>query len=329
MDSPDQMLPFINLHFGLVCSCSRVIWQTFKKCKTLKQFWKSLYVHLPEEKQQNKLSPKSELMIFLGFPAGVKAFHFMRLHNNSLFIGTTAMFDETIFPKCPDMKCRGVTEIGQNPDNHQEDPSEQNDPQNPPLEAGDNDNFFPSNHFDRDSSDQAPPPKRSDVPDEAAQDPPLEQAPGLAPSEPEQERRQQTRQRQLQQEQPLRRSSCQRKAPSRPDNVYGDNRTPTDIERDLGSEQYWRQTTGDPSSSRNPGPRMQQPVPGPSSAPPNPTSDIPSREDIDDDNQVTKLVREGGVPLIKFLMSKAIPAKDELPTHFCDIARMPASQQKE
>ena len=114
----------------------------------LRVFGCGAYVHLPEEKRQNKLSPKSELMIFLGFPAGVKAFRFMRLHNNSLFIGTTAVFDETIFPKCPDMKRRGVTEIGQDPDNSQKDPSEQNDPQIPPLEAGDDDNFFPSNHFD-------------------------------------------------------------------------------------------------------------------------------------------------------------------------------------
>jgi hypothetical protein len=39
-------------------------------------------------------------MIFLGYPDGVKGYLFMRLPNNSLFKGTTAIFDEEMMPKC-------------------------------------------------------------------------------------------------------------------------------------------------------------------------------------------------------------------------------------
>jgi len=58
------------------------------------------YVHIPQEVRVNKLSPRGELMIFLGYPQGVKGYLFMRLPNNILFTGTTAIFDEDMMPKC-------------------------------------------------------------------------------------------------------------------------------------------------------------------------------------------------------------------------------------
>jgi hypothetical protein len=39
-------------------------------------------------------------MIFLGYLDGVKGYLFMRLPNNILFKGTTAIFDEAMMPKC-------------------------------------------------------------------------------------------------------------------------------------------------------------------------------------------------------------------------------------
>jgi len=39
-------------------------------------------------------------MIFLGYPDGVKGYLFMRLPYNTLFKGTTAVFDEEMMPKC-------------------------------------------------------------------------------------------------------------------------------------------------------------------------------------------------------------------------------------
>ena len=63
------------------------------------------YVFLPEEVCVNKLNPKSELMTFLSYPQGTKGYLFMRGANNVLFTAVQALFDETLFPKCPDM-CR-------------------------------------------------------------------------------------------------------------------------------------------------------------------------------------------------------------------------------
>ncbi|KZP19087.1 hypothetical protein FIBSPDRAFT_744467, partial [Athelia psychrophila] len=39
----------------------------------------------------------------------------MCLPNNVIFTGTTTLFDETLFPKCPDRKQRTFTRIGENP----------------------------------------------------------------------------------------------------------------------------------------------------------------------------------------------------------------------
>jgi len=81
----------------------------------LRVFGTAAYVFLPEDIRANKLAPKSELMIFLGYPDDVKGYVFMRLHNNSLFTAATVLFDEAMFPKCPDLKCRGFTPVGEIP----------------------------------------------------------------------------------------------------------------------------------------------------------------------------------------------------------------------
>jgi hypothetical protein len=57
------------------------------------------YVWLPENKRKNKLSSKSELMIYLGMAPGIKGYKFMCMHNNTIFIGTTALFIEDFFPR--------------------------------------------------------------------------------------------------------------------------------------------------------------------------------------------------------------------------------------
>jgi hypothetical protein len=38
-------------------------------------------------------------MIFLGYPKGVKGYLFMRVLDNTTYIGTKAVFDERLFPK--------------------------------------------------------------------------------------------------------------------------------------------------------------------------------------------------------------------------------------
>ena len=71
------------------------------------------YVFLLEEVCVNKLNPKSELMTFLDYPQGTKGYLFVRGRgpNNVLFIAVQALFDETLFLKCLDMRCPGYTPV--------------------------------------------------------------------------------------------------------------------------------------------------------------------------------------------------------------------------
>ena len=66
-------------------------------------------------------------MTFLGYTSGVKGFKFMRKPNNVIFQAVTALFDEFMFPYCPDNKSPGHTHI------RREYPSEDNIP---PEEGG-------------------------------------------------------------------------------------------------------------------------------------------------------------------------------------------------
>jgi hypothetical protein len=72
----------------------------------LRVFGSGAYVYLPENVRKNKLAPKSELMAFIGYQNGIKGFKFMRLHNNSIFLGGKAQFDEKMFPLCKNKEHR-------------------------------------------------------------------------------------------------------------------------------------------------------------------------------------------------------------------------------
>ena len=61
------------------------------------------YIFLPEEVRANKLNPKLGLMTFIGYPQGTKGWMFMRGPDNVIFIAAQALFNETLFLKCPDM----------------------------------------------------------------------------------------------------------------------------------------------------------------------------------------------------------------------------------
>ena len=73
----------------------------------LRVFGCGAYVFLLEEVRTNKLNPKSKLMTFIGYPAGTKGYLFMRSPNNVLYTAVQALFDEKLYPKCPDV-CRPV-----------------------------------------------------------------------------------------------------------------------------------------------------------------------------------------------------------------------------
>ena len=57
------------------------------------------YVYLPEDVRNNKLSPKAEMMVYLGTADGIKGHKFIRSTSNIIFYGTTAKFDEQLFPR--------------------------------------------------------------------------------------------------------------------------------------------------------------------------------------------------------------------------------------
>jgi hypothetical protein len=102
----------------------------------LQVFGCDAYIHIPKDMQVNSLSPKSELMTYLGHTEGIKASLFMRPSNNTLFTSVTALFDETLFPKCKTMHTRGTTHINK-PTSVQ-----------PPMDAedttpGDLDSYYP------------------------------------------------------------------------------------------------------------------------------------------------------------------------------------------
>ena len=73
------------------------------------------YVFLPEDIRANKLSPKLELMVYLGQPVSYKGFCFYWLTNGWIFIGAMAVFDETLFPCYPHGKQHFFTEIDDKP----------------------------------------------------------------------------------------------------------------------------------------------------------------------------------------------------------------------
>jgi hypothetical protein len=74
---------------------------------------------LPEDVQSNNLSPRSELMTFINLSEGTKGYIFMRSPNNNVFTAIQALFDETLFPKCPTMHRLGYTPVGLPPDDLQ------------------------------------------------------------------------------------------------------------------------------------------------------------------------------------------------------------------
>ena len=80
----------------------------------LRVFGCGAYVYIPDDVRVNKLAPRAEVMIFLGYTSGMKGFKFMRKPNNIIFHGVTAMFDEHMFPSCPDNISPGSTRIRDN-----------------------------------------------------------------------------------------------------------------------------------------------------------------------------------------------------------------------
>jgi hypothetical protein len=59
------------------------------------------------------------MMTFIGIVEGTKGYIFMRSPNNIVFTAIQALFDKTLFPKCPNMCRLGYTPVGLPPDDLQ------------------------------------------------------------------------------------------------------------------------------------------------------------------------------------------------------------------
>ena len=286
----------------------------------LQVFGCGAYVHIPKETRTNALSPKSELMVYLGRPEGIKGNTFMRLSNNTLFTADTALFDETIFPMCDKKtRIRGVTRLNEPRAQHppeiaEEDttPGDLDEPETLPPTPKQKGAAPESDGTSSDSTGVTP---------ESGPTAPL-QAPEPVPtrrSEP-------------------RRSERLKKIPTRPGNVYGERRHPTEIEKDVQRNRNWKQMTenmpgsfGDDSTSGQQPATSQTDLPVSSSETPLPAA---SEDEIE---ELLRLQREGGVKYLDLLLAKAVPAIDsESPDTanirewtFKDIRRMPSASQKE
>jgi hypothetical protein len=290
------------------------------------------YVYIPEKHRENKLSPKSELMAYLGHIEGIKGYHFMRLKNNQVYLSTTALFDENTYPKCTTTKKRGTTPIDQ-PVNEQ--PEFEPEDSHPNGETFDDDDYQPKSHqppFNkRDKSyiefpkkEESPPPdeeeeiiplrlprspKRLCQPIEKLEEEPLPAPIPITPT-PSQRARRCTEQCSASPV-PLRRSEQQQKTTTRPGNVYGEDRPPTQIERDIRQQSQWQRLLEEqPGSSRTPQ-RETTPMPGEFS-PQTQCNEPPQPESEDDVEDILySLAREGGVKLVNHLLAQAVPIDND------------------
>ena len=248
----------------------------------LRVFGCGAYIHILAEARKDKLSPKSEFMIFLGYPEGVKGYLFMWLPNNILFKGTTAIFDEEMMPKCDKIIKRKFTPLGGKKPS-KEDPS---------IPQEDNDNSEFPYHC------RSPSPNKRD---NAVEDNNQPQH-SLPHTPPKQQEQLPPTQRQLL---PLRcKPGHEWKIPVRPDNIYGNRQNSVEIQHEdrrcaLGKE---------PEKIQQEIPLVPQRDESLVSGPGSPDArdsyhDVPL--DITE-SQMARIAQEGGVDLINYLLAKAM-----------------------
>jgi len=120
---PDSWWEFSTLHVNYLYNCTpiwRLDWKTPREFLTKEKpnishlhiLGCGAYVFIHKDLHVNKLSPKLELMTFLGYRHGHELnMMFMRAPNNVIFTAAMALFDEHLFPKCAKTKVPPVTQI--------------------------------------------------------------------------------------------------------------------------------------------------------------------------------------------------------------------------
>ena len=168
----------------------------------------------------------------------------MRAPNNIVFTAAQAIFDESMFPKCPALKMRPSTRLQSPAPPPTVCPDGNCDCQGPPT--GDDEPLPSKTSGKRNSARQEKGKARDDgnsntssnptTPSSTEAEPPT----SVAPPQP-----------------PTRRSGRARKVPKKEGNVYGDKH-PVQIEQDIRRKKDWDRIVGEQSSRPRPN------VPGPS-----------------------------------------------------------------
>jgi hypothetical protein len=295
----------------------------------LKVFSCGAYVYLPEEKGHNKLAPRSELMTYLRYEAGTKGYLFMR-PSDSTFIGTKAIFDEMLFPWCRNSPAPQITDLDDFP---LEEPEDHNHSDG--MDGDEDDQSLPTDLLLPESSekDDGYTKDEPDVQTDAADAPP--RSPPVTPCNFESCREDQCKWQQL----PCR-SGRTRNPPNHLGNTYGEQWLPSNIERDIARDQYWRRAVGQDLDSNQTRPWAQPWSDTGSGLAPQP--DVPysnSQEEpnhlmtgMDEVGYITKIAQEGRTDLMWWLLTKAIApsnTKDQIPIQFHNIACLSVQQQTE
>ena len=76
----------------------------------MRVFGCGVYVYIPPTRRHNKLSLKSELMVFLRETEGMKGYRFMR-SGNVIFHAAQALFDEEFYPRCKTQSRHSTTRV--------------------------------------------------------------------------------------------------------------------------------------------------------------------------------------------------------------------------
>ena len=234
-------------------------------------------------------------MVYLGQPAGYKGFCFYWLTNGCIFIGITAIFDETLFSCCPDGKQWTFTEIDDQPppkNRYPEDPSDPSDDNfgNHPLFPLENDGDAPPSSPPSKNNDPQGP---EDHPSHIQKSTQLPQWQGPEqPAAPQCSKRQQT-------------------AKSQPDSIYGDH-PPTDLQHDdlrkrAGNQLDSTCTLLQPGSGSIPGSSQ---APLPLSQTTDGAGDDTGEDPVITTGYVIKLIWKGGVEFFAFLLNKVFPVME-------------------
>jgi len=107
--------------------------------------------------------------------------------------------------------------------------------------------------------------------------------------------------------------------------MYGEKHLPSDIERDLIRDRYWKKTMGD-SSRSHPSVNIPQAPENPETLPlANIPGEIPMREPVEEETNLKKVVREAGKGLMDLLLCnivKPLGPSHHVPVHYKNIAHL-------